>query len=64
MAEDRDVSTEASIRYRVLDEVLAEIDQLETEDPSTIDAFRRLRVRLLKSGGVADPSRDPRLKKP
>lgn len=55
--------TETEIRYRLMDEVQQVIDALEQDDPTTRDALEKLRERLLKSGGLADPSGNPRFKR-
>ena len=49
--------------YHVMDQVLAEIQKLREEDPDTRDALGKLQVRLQASGGLADPSGDPRMKR-
>ena len=53
---------EIEFTYRVMDRVLAEIQKLQDEDPDTRDALGKLQARLQASGGLADPSGDPRMK--
>ena len=50
-------------RYEVMDDVLALVRELKQKSPHDTEMLDELLVRLLGSGGLADPSGDPRLQK-
>lgn len=49
--------------YEVMDDVVAIVLELKQKSPHDTDMLDELLVRLKQSGGLADPSGDPRLKK-
>jgi hypothetical protein len=56
-------ATERLHRYEVMDDVVALVRELKQKSPHDTEMLDELLVRLLQSGGLADPSGDPRLKK-